>query len=233
MKSKSTGIIIYCKLIKDNDLFIKILSNKDKFDSGIVIAGNSSKKKLLYQLGYFIDYNITQKNINSPLYFNAEITKPFLGSAINDKYKLNAILSILSLTNISIIEGQTIKGLYISIYNLITEIINNKHWLRTYCKWLLFLLKVIGYQIDYENNLDKIFFDTYNQEFLYQSNKNTVVFPHNLFLNKNQMNFNNINIIFLIFEKIFSVNHLENMNYKMPLSFINFKKIVLLILKDR
>ena len=46
MKNKLKGIIFYSKKIKDNDLFIKILSSKDEINSGIVYGGNSSKKKL-------------------------------------------------------------------------------------------------------------------------------------------------------------------------------------------
>ena len=61
MTDKSKGLIFYSKNIKDNDLFIKILSSKDEVNQGIVYGGNSSKKKLIYQKGYFIDYSIKKK----------------------------------------------------------------------------------------------------------------------------------------------------------------------------
>ena len=35
----------------------------------------------------------------------------------------------------------------------------------------------------------------------------------------------------IIFESIFKKNHLDNINYKMPLKFINFKKIILHTMK--
>ena len=44
MQNKSLGFILYTKIIKDNDLYIKILSNDDKIVSGLVYGGNSSKK---------------------------------------------------------------------------------------------------------------------------------------------------------------------------------------------
>ena len=44
MQSKYQGFIIYSKLIKDNDLFIKVLSSNDQVLSGLVYGGNSSKK---------------------------------------------------------------------------------------------------------------------------------------------------------------------------------------------
>ena len=87
MIKKDEGIIIFSKKIKDNDLFIKVLSSKDIIISGMVYGGNSSKKKSIYQIGNFIDYSLFQKNDNIPLTFTAEITKPFISTIINDKYK--------------------------------------------------------------------------------------------------------------------------------------------------
>ena len=45
MTDKLKGIIFYSKNIKDNDLFIKILSSNDEINQGMVYGGNSSKKK--------------------------------------------------------------------------------------------------------------------------------------------------------------------------------------------
>jgi len=232
MKNKLKGIIFYSKKIKDNDLFIKILSSKDEINSGIVYGGNSSKKKFIYQNGYFIDYSVIKKNENAPPFFNAETTKPYLGNVIFNKYKLNALLSIISLINISIVEGQYIKGFYNGIENLIVNIINRKFWIFYYCEWLFYLLQLIGYQIDYKKNTDKKFYDIVNQEFLYESNFNTTKFPHILFLDNQKITWENINSIFFIFESVFTINHLDNMNYKMPVNFLNFKKIILNQLKS-
>ena len=148
MTDKLKGLIFYSKNIKDNDLFIKILSSKDEVNQGIVYGGNSSKKKLIYQKGYFIDYSIKKKNENFPPAISAEISRPYLSKIIDDKYKLHALLSVLSLINISIVEGQIIKGFYNSVYKLIVIIINENRWIIYYCEWLFNLLQLIGYQID-------------------------------------------------------------------------------------
>ena len=44
MKNKIKGIIFYSKIVKDNDLYIKVLSSNDIILSGMVYGGNSSKK---------------------------------------------------------------------------------------------------------------------------------------------------------------------------------------------
>ena len=227
MKNKLKGIIFYSKIVKDNDLYIKVLSSNDEVLSGMVYGGNSSKKKIIYQNGYFIDFSLSQKNQNAPPIFLAEISKPYMGVIFEDKYKLNALLSIISLINISILEGQKIKGFYYGIENLIVNIINRKYWIVIYCEWLFYLLKLIGYQIDYNNNSEKKFYDIVKQDFLYESNFNTVEFPYNLFSTNQEITFRNINSIFIIFESNFLKNHLDNINYKMPSNFLRFKKIIL------
>jgi len=233
MIEKFQGLIFYIKKIKDNDLYIKVLSNKDKVVTGIVYGGNSSKKKLIYQNGYFIDYFLSQKNQNSPLIFSADITQPLIGKIINDKFKTYSLLSILSLINLSILEGQVIKGLFESVKNLINCIVMKKHWIVFYCEWLFNLLQIIGYQIDYKNNSQYLYFDMITQDFVKKNNFNTIEFPHTLFQNQSSLIFNDLNSAFTIFESIFSKNHLDGMNYKMPESFINFKKIVLTQLKEK
>ena len=50
MLNKSKGIIFYSKLIKDNDLYIKVLSSSDEVKSGMVYGGNSSKKKIYIKM---------------------------------------------------------------------------------------------------------------------------------------------------------------------------------------
>ena len=49
------GILLYRKVIKQNDLFVKILSKDDQLITGIVYGGNSSKKKNIYQIGYYLN----------------------------------------------------------------------------------------------------------------------------------------------------------------------------------
>ncbi len=227
MQNKLKGLIFYTKNIKDNDLYIKILSSNDYVNSGLVYGGNSSKKKSIYQKGYFIDFIYKKKNENSPLVFTADICKPYISNMYNNKFKLNALASILSLINISIFEGQQIKGFYTGVFNLINKINNKDKWIIFYCEWLFDLLKFIGYQIDYNLNFNKKYFDLSDQEFTNLRGKNCIEFPHNFFQDYSNINYANLETVFSIFENIFSKNHLENINYKMPESFKDFKKITL------
>ena len=232
MIDKDEGIIVFSKKIKDNDLFIKVLSSKDQIISGMVYGGNSSKKKSIYQIGYFIDYSLFQKNTNIPPTFNADIIKPFISYIINDKYKSHSLLSIISLVNLSIVEGQKIKNLYSSIKEIVEIIIINKHWISFYCEWLFQLLKMIGYQIDYKNKKNYKFFNLVNQNFEKINTQNSIIFPHHMLEHTVKVSYSEIRNLFLIFESIYTKNHLDNVNYKMPINFINFNNLILKYLKE-
>ena len=233
MINKNEGIIVISKKIRDNDLYIRVLSSNDELISGIVYGGNSSKKKLIYHAGYFIEYSILQKNKNIPPTFNAEITKPFIGPIINDQFKSYSLLGIISLINISIIEGEKLNGLYKSIKEIVGIISLKKNWITYFCNWLFTLLQIIGYQIEYKNKKTYKFFNLNTQEFENSIMNNSIIFPHEILGHTSRINFNDVSAVFQIFESIYSKNHLDNMNYKMPIDFINFKKKVLKTLKAK
>ena len=226
MIDKDEGIIVFSKKIKDNDLFIKVLSSKDKMISGMVYGGNSSKKKSIYQIGYFVDYSLFQKNSNMPSTFKAEIIKPFISHVFDNRYKLQSLLSIVSLVNLSILEGQKINDLYSSVKEIVKIIIMKKYWISFYCEWLFKLLKMIGYQIDYENKKKYKFFNFINQEFENFNIENSIVFPHHILEHSEKVSYGEIRNLFLIFESIYTKNHLDNISYKMPVNFINFKNFL-------
>ena len=227
MQTKNFGILLYRKVIKENDLFVKILSKDDQLITGIVYGGNSLKKKSIYQIGYYLNINLIRRNSNSPLIIKAEIDNPLLGNIINDKYKLYCLLSLISLINLSIIEGQTIRGIFSCVDEFIKLLIIKKKWIIFYCKWLFQLLKVIGYEIDYISNSNKKFFDINLLEFTNIKKNDSYVFPHDYLAEKKKIEHNYLEIIFFIFEYIYKNNHLINSNYNLPDNFISFKKLIL------
>ena len=62
--------------------------------------------------------------------------------------------------------------------------------------------------------------------------ENSITFPHKMLTHSSKISFKELNSIFAIFESIYIKNHLDNMNYKMPISFINFKNSLLSQLKN-
>ena len=228
MQSKNLGIIFYLKPIKDHDLYVKILSSNDKIISGLVYGGNSSKKKSIYQIGYFIEFNLLKKNSNSINSITAEIISPFIANIYSDKYKSFSLLAIISIINESLYEGDSINGLYLSLKDLIYSIISNQHWLSNLCKWLLYFLKLLGYEIDYNNKNDLKYFnlDTFSFQKTY-TNQYSILFPYELLNNNCKLNYDYVNSLFIIFETVFKKNHLNNFKDDMPINYLNFKFLIL------
>ena len=234
MQSKNIGFIIYTKKIKENDLYIKILSASDTIVSGIVYGGNSSKKRLIYQPGFFIEYNQLQKNINSINLINGEITKPFVGVFFEDKLKSFLILSLISILNEYLYDEEKIGGLFISVNKLINSININNDWLYQYFDWLLHFLKLLGYEIDYISNYNIKYFNLNSLRFQENSLDNfSILFPHKLFKKNRIITYESVNSLFKIFESVFEKNHLNKFNNKMPLNYLNFKTIILKKLNKR
>ena len=232
MIKKYKGILLYSKIYKENDLLIKFLSDTDELITGIVYGGLSKKKRTIYQVGFFINFNVSILS-NKPPSINGELAKPYFYNIINDKFKLNCLLSTTAIINLSIIEGQKINNIY-NISEKFLSLMNlEKNWLISHINFLFNLLKIIGYEIDYLNHYDNKYFDLESLEFTKYQNKNSIIFPFEFFDKNNfkRVNFEITENIFLIFETVFIKNHLSNLNLHLPNQYHLFKKLILSYLK--
>ncbi len=208
-------------------MYIKFLSNTDELISGIIYGGLSKKKRNILQIGFYLNFNVNYKT-NRPASINAELSEPYISKIINDKYKLNCLMSITSLINVSIIEGQKIDSIYKISDNFLNILFNKKKWFNEYCQFKFKFLKIIGYEIDFINNQEKLYFDLDKLDFCKEKKYNTIEFPYDLFDdNKLKINLQSINKFFTIFETVYVKNHLSNFNLKLPNQYILFKKLII------
>ena len=228
MQNKTFGILLYKKKIKDNDLYVKFLSKDDDIVTGIVYGGNSRKKNI-YQIGYYLNLELSKKNVNNPYIIKGELGKPLMSVIFEDKYKLQCILSIIDILNLSIIEGQNVKNIYQITDLFINKMLKNKNWIRDYCKWLFDLMKVIGYEVDYSSNSNKKYFNIDLIQFTNVKKNNNYIFPHEFLSNKVRTHYDYMEVIFIIFENIF----INNLNNKLPNNYINFKNLIIRFLKNK
>ena len=227
MQKKYKGILLNTKIYKENDLLVKILSNTDELISGIVYGGQSKKKRSIFQVGFYLNFEVSMK-LNKPASINAELCQPYISSIINDKYKIYSLLCVTSLINLSIIEGQKVKNIYEILNDFVFKMYSKKKWLIYYFIFLFKLLKTIGYEIDYLNNKKNVYFDLKNIEFVKFPSNSTIKFPYDSFNeNKIKIDIIEINQIFKIFELIFTKYHLSNFNLRLPNHYQLFKKLIL------
>jgi recombinational DNA repair protein (RecF pathway) len=227
IEHKERGILLFSKISSENNLYLKILTQKDEIISGLSFGGSTKKKKNIFQIGYFLNIIIKNKNKNFPNTISAELSKPYYHNIFNDKYKLHSLLALVSLLNISIIEGQKVLGLFNLSENIIKILLNEKKWIINYFIFLLNLLKIIGYDIDYKKNTSKDYLNLDSLQFSNLSISKSIKFPHLLLNSKNDINLENASSFFRVFEIILQNHHLNNMNLNIPINYFIFKKIIL------
>lgn len=227
MQRKYKGILLFTKAYKENDLFIKFLSSSDEIISGIIYGGLSRKKRNIIQIGFNLLFDVSTKG-NMPPSIKAELIEPYISVIINDKYKLNCLMSITSLINLSIIEGQKVKDIYKTSENFLKLMFYNKKWIKEYFIFLFKLLKIIGYEIDLYGNNNKKYFNLETLDFSNTYAQSSVEFPHHLLDNNlSKIDVYSVNQILKIFEFVFEKHHLSNFNLSLPNQYQLFKKLII------
>ena len=149
MYLKDQGLIIFIKIIKEKNLYIRILSKDHGLKSGIVYGGNSKKLKNIYLVGSYINFNYSKKNENNIGSINAELINPLISNIYNDRYKLYAILTCCSLINSVINENQKFNNIFSQTSDFVISL-NNKHWFNNYVIWILNFFQELGYGFDWK-----------------------------------------------------------------------------------
>ena len=111
--------------------------------------------------------------------------------------------------------------------NVINIIANEKKWIVNFFLFLLNLLKLIGYDIDYQKNISNKYLNLDNLQFESLNAPECIKFPHQLLNKENEINLDNAISFFKVFEIILQNHHLNNMNLNIPISYFKFKKIIL------
>ena len=157
---------------RENANIINIFTAKKGKIDGIVYGGASRKIKNYLQISNKLFVAYSSKNENKIGYFKTELIKPISPLYFNDKERTSALISICSLLNILLPEGQPNKKIYKNFENLI-NLINESNWIILYIFFELNLIKELGYDtnlsqykktIDENSNIKKIEIDGYVYE---------------------------------------------------------------------
>ena len=122
--------------------------------SGIIFGGTSKKIKNYLQVGNKLHVNYNSKNDNRMGYFKIEILNAYSPFYFDHKQKLSCITSAMNLIKILTAEAQANKKVYSLIEDLF-NLLNEQNWLKKYIFWELELLKLLGYDLELENLVEK------------------------------------------------------------------------------
>ena len=110
---------------------------------------------------------------------------------------------------------------------MINTVATKKNWIVDYFLYLLNLLKLIGYEIDFIKNHSFKFLNLESLQFENSKSNQSIIFPHGLLNKSTKINKENVNSFFKIFENILQNHHLKNMNLNIPNNYLNFKQLIL------
>ena len=138
----------------ENSIIAEIFSENHGKTSGIIFGGTSKKIKNYLQIGNKIHVNYNTKSPTRIGYFKIEIIKALTPLYFDENQKLSCISSAMNLIKLLTAEAQSNKEIFILIDKLF-EILTFDNWIQEYIFWELELLKLLGYDLELKNMVEK------------------------------------------------------------------------------
>tara|TARA_Y100000741_G_scaffold287144_1_gene227126 strand:+ start:645 stop:1325 length:681 start_codon:yes stop_codon:yes gene_type:complete len=190
---------------RENANIINVFTLKKGKVGGIVYGGSSRKIRNYLQISNKLIVFNNSKSENKIGYFKTELIKAVSPNYFNDKERTSALISLCSLLNSLLPEGQPYKNIYNSFEKFI-DTLNLDNWIILYIFFEINLIKELGYGVNLNSfndssddiyTLKKINIDGYNYEipnFLISEKipseitklqiKKSLIFTRNILLNK-------------------------------------------------
>jgi DNA repair protein RecO (recombination protein O) len=169
----------------ENSIIAEIFSENYGKISGIIFGGTSKKIKNYLQIGNKIYVNYNVKSPTRIGYFKIEIVKALTPLYFDENQKLSCISSTMNLIKLLTAEAQSNKEIFILI-NKFFEILPSDNWIKEYIFWELELLKLLGYDLELENMVEKEIVDKKVNYFVQSSTEKKII--PNFLIDKNYEN---------------------------------------------
>ena len=177
------GFLLSKNKYNENSLIAEVFTTDHGKVSGIIFGGTSKKIKNYLQIGNKIHINFNSKSENRIGYFKIEIQEALSPFYFDEKLKLYCINSAMNLIKILTAENQK----NINIYELIKDfylLLDKDNWIKRYIFWELELFRVLGYDLELKNLVDKEVVGN-KLQYISKSNTNKKIIP-NFLIEKNE-----------------------------------------------
>ena len=183
MNWDDNGFLLSKNRYNENSLISEVFTKNHGKVPGIIFGGTSKKIKNYLQIGNNIHVNFNSKSENNIGYFKIEIHKALSPHYFDNQQKLSCISSAMHLIRILTAEFQKNNTIYLLIEKFYA-LLKNDNWIKDYIFWELELLKILGYDLEFEKIVDKEIIDDKLQYFS-RSLKDKKIVP-NFLIEKNQ-----------------------------------------------
>jgi DNA repair protein RecO (recombination protein O) len=138
----------------ENSIIAEVFTENHGKISGIIFGGTSRKIKNYLQIGNKIYVNYNTKSPTRIGYFKIEILKALTPLYFDENQKLSCIASAMHLIKLLTAEAQSNKEIFFLIDRFF-EILTSDYWIQEYIFWELELLKLLGYDLELKNMVEK------------------------------------------------------------------------------
>ena len=185
MNWNDVGFLISKNKYNENSLISEIFTKNHGKISGIIFGGTSKKIKNYLQIGNQIHVNYSSKSENKIGYFKIEIQKAYAPIYFENQKKLFCITSAMQLIKVLTAPSQSNYQIYDLLINFY-KILEEKNWIKNYIFWELMLFKNLGYDLIFDDLVEKKIVDN---EFIYVTKaKNNKKKIPNFLIDKNKNN---------------------------------------------
>ena len=215
------GYLLSKNKYSENSIISEVFTKDHGKVSGIIFGGTSKKIKNYLQIGNKIHINFNSKNDNKLGYFKVEIQQALSPLYFDNQKKLSCITSAMNLIKILTAENQK----NINIYELIKDfylLLDKDNWIKRYIFWELELFRILGYDLELKNLVDKEVVGD-KLQYISKSNTNKKIIP-NFLIEKNEEPVDLTNLkkgLFLIGDYL-EKTILRPNNLSQPISRLNF-----------
>ena len=169
----------------ENSIIAEVFSENHGKISGIIFGGTSKKIKNYLQIGNKIHVNYNVKSPTRIGYFKIEIVKALTPLYFDENQKLSCISSAMNLIKLLTAEAQSNTEIFILIDRFF-EILTFDNWIQKYIFWELELLKLLGYDLELKNMVEKEIVDKKVNYFVQSSTEKKNI--PNFLIDKNHKN---------------------------------------------
>ena len=176
----------------ENSIIAEVFTENHGKISGIIFGGTSKKIKNYLQIGNKIYVNYNSKSVTRIGYFKIEILKALTPLYFDKNQKLSCITSAMHLIKLLTAEAQSNKEIF-KLIDKFFEILTSDNWIQKYIFWELELLKLLGYDLELKNIVEKEIVDSEINYFVKSSTEKKNV--PNFLIDENNLDVNLKNLL--------------------------------------
>ena len=148
------GFLLSKSRYNENSLIAEIFTKKYGKVSGIIFGGTSKKIKNYLQIGNHVHINFNSKSDQKIGYFKIEIKEALTPLYFDNPQKLSCISSTMHLIKLLTADFQGNEKIYLLLKNFFV-LLKNNYWIKNYIFWELELFKVLGYDLNFLDMVNK------------------------------------------------------------------------------